>query len=132
MSDHDGIPFSVSGGGKPRVPAAEHEIVESDVPADLGKRLEKLINAGSVVLFMKGNALSPLCGFSANSVGILDQLGVDYKTFNILSDESVRQGLKEYSNWPTYPQLYVKGKLVGGNDILMELYESGELQEMVK
>ena len=78
---------------------------------------------------MKGNAQMPQCGFSANSVAILKQLGVSFKTFNILNDQDIRQGLKEYSNWPTYPQLYICGKLIGGNDILTEMYHSGELKE---
>ena len=81
---------------------------------------------------MKGNASAPQCGFSANSIAILKQIGVPFKTFNILNDPEVRQGLKEFSNWPTYPQLYVNGKLIGGNDIVTEMYQSGELQEYLK
>lgn len=81
---------------------------------------------------MKGNAQMPMCGFSANSVAILKNLGVGFKTFNILNDPEIRQGLKEYSNWPTYPQLYVNGQLLGGNDIITEMYQNGELQEFLK
>ncbi len=105
----------------------------SEITVDAGElkeRIEALLGSAPVVLFMKGNPLMPQCGFSANAVGILNQLGKEFKTFDILKDPEIRQGLKEYSNWPTYPQLYIKGKLVGGNDILMEMYETGDLQEM--
>jgi monothiol glutaredoxin len=81
---------------------------------------------------MKGNANAPQCGFSARVVEVLNHQGVDFKTFDILSDGEIRQGLKEYSNWPTYPQLYIKGKLIGGCDIVMELAESGELASVIK
>ena len=73
----------------------------------------------------------PMCGFSANVISILNAMNSSYKTFNILEDMDIRQGLKEYSNWPTYPQLYVKGKLIGGNDIIMEMYEDGELGDVL-
>jgi monothiol glutaredoxin len=108
------------------------EIPEADKNLDLKAQIEALINSSKVVLFMKGNAEMPMCGFSANSVAILRQLGVPFKTFNILNDPEIRQGLKEYSNWPTYPQLYVKGQLIGGNDILTAMYQSGELQQFIK
>lgn len=81
---------------------------------------------------MKGNAEMPQCGFSANSISILKNLGVSFSTFNILNDPEIRQGLKEYSNWPTYPQLYVKGQLLGGNDVITEMFKNGELQEFLK
>jgi monothiol glutaredoxin len=108
------------------------EITEADKSLEMKPQIEKLLKSSKVVLFMKGNAASPMCGFSANSVAILKQLGVGFKTFNILNDPEIRQGLKEYSNWPTYPQLYVNGKLVGGNDIITEMYQSGELQDYLK
>lgn len=108
------------------------EIVTADKNLDLKKQIENLINSSKVVLFMKGNAEMPMCGFSANSVAILKNVGVSFKTFNILNDPDIRQGLKEYSNWPTYPQLYINGQLIGGNDILTEMYKSGELQEFLK
>lgn len=107
------------------------EIV-SDKNQNLTAQIEKLLAEGKVVLFMKGNADMPQCGFSANSVAILKHLGVAFKTFNILNDPEVRQGLKEYSNWPTYPQLYINGKLIGGNDVITEMYQSGDLQEYLK
>ncbi len=108
------------------------EISATDKNVDLKIQIEKLLNSTKVVLFMKGNADMPQCGFSANSVAILKHLGVSFNTFNILNDPEIRQGLKEYSNWPTYPQLYVKGQLIGGNDVITEMYKNGELQEYLK
>lgn len=106
--------------------------ISSDKSQDLKAQIETLLQSSKVVLFMKGNSEMPQCGFSANTVAILKQLGVGFSTFNILNDPDVRQGLKEYSNWPTYPQLYVNGKLIGGNDIVTEMYQSGELQDYLK
>jgi len=94
---------------------------------DLNTRLKGLINQSPVVLFMKGDPTTPRCGFSKTTVAILNETGVPYTTFDILSDQDVRQGLKTYSNWPTYPQLYVKGELMGGLDIIKEMKENGEL-----
>lgn len=108
------------------------EIEAEDKTADLKDQIEKLLNSSKVVLFMKGNADMPMCGFSANTVSILRNLGVSFNTFNILNDPEIRQGLKEYSNWPTYPQLYVKGQLIGGNDVITEMFKNGELQEFLK
>jgi monothiol glutaredoxin len=108
------------------------EISATDKNADIKIQIENLLNSTKVVLFMKGNADMPQCGFSANSVAILKNLGVSFNTFNILNDPEIRQGLKEYSNWPTYPQLYVKGQLIGGNDVITEMYKNGELQEYLK
>lgn len=108
------------------------EIETADKSKDLKGQIEGLLNSSKIVLFMKGNAQMPQCGFSANTVAILKHLAVPFKTFNILNDADIRQGLKEYSNWPTYPQLYVNGKLIGGNDIVTEMYQSGELQEYLK
>uniref|UniRef100_A0A3B3DW59 Glutaredoxin 3 n=2 Tax=Oryzias melastigma TaxID=30732 RepID=A0A3B3DW59_ORYME len=95
---------------------------------DLNQRLKKLINAAPCMLFMKGSTQEPRCGFSRQMVALLKEHSVQFSTFDILSDEEVRQGLKAYSNWPTYPQLYVNGELVGGLDIVKELAESGELE----
>ena len=108
------------------------EIETADKSKDLSEQIQGLLTSSKVVLFMKGNTQMPQCGFSANSVAILKHLGVPFKTFNILNDPEIRQGLKEFSNWPTYPQLYVNGKLLGGNDIITEMYQSGELQEYLK
>jgi monothiol glutaredoxin len=92
------------------------------------ERIKSTIEGNKVVLFMKGSKHFPQCGFSAHVVGILKEHAVDFRDVNILTDPELRQGLKEYSNWPTYPQLYVDGKLVGGADIVSSLHESGELQ----
>jgi monothiol glutaredoxin len=109
-----------------------NEIASKDKSLDLRSQIETLLNSSKVVLFMKGNAQAPQCGFSANSIAILKNLGVSFNTFNILNDPEIRQGLKEYSNWPTYPQLYIKGQLIGGNDVITEMYKNGELQEFLK
>ena len=98
--------------------------------SDAQTRIDQLVKSNDVVLFMKGNASFPQCGFSGRAIQILKACGVDTKgiqTVNVLEDDEVRQGIKEYSNWPTIPQLYVKGEFIGGSDIMMEMYESGEL-----
>ena len=94
-------------------------------------RIEQLIKANDVVLFMKGTALFPQCGFSSRAVAILDHLGVPFETVDVLADQEIRAGIKDYADWPTIPQLYVKGEFVGGSDIMMEMFESGELQQLV-
>ncbi|MEL7418704.1 MAG: Grx4 family monothiol glutaredoxin, partial [Cyanobacteria bacterium J06555_3] len=91
-------------------------------------KIEQLVNENKIVVFMKGSKLMPQCGFSNNVVQILNTLGVPYETVDILADSEVRQGIKEYSNWPTIPQIYLNGEFVGGSDIAIELYQSGELQ----
>ena len=96
---------------------------------DLRSKLEDLIRSGDVVLFMKGTKQFPACGFSNAVVQILKKEGVAFETINILADAEVRQGLKEYSNWPTFPQLYVRGRFVGGCDIVTEMHQSGELSK---
>ena len=98
------------------------------------QRIDQLVKNSDVLLFMKGNASFPQCGFSGRAIQILKACGVDPKavtTVNVLEDEEIRQGIKEYSNWPTIPQLYVKGVFVGGSDIMMEMYQSGELQQVL-
>ena len=89
------------------------------------------VSSNTVVLYMKGDKDFPMCGFSARAVQILNAVGVDYVTRNVLEDETLRQAIKDFSDWPTIPQLYVKGEFVGGSDIMMELYQSGELQGML-
>ena len=95
-------------------------------------RIDAAVKANDVVLFMKGTPLFPQCGFSSREVAILDHLGVEYASVDVLQDQGVRQGIKEFSDWPTIPQLYVNGEFVGGSDILMEMYRSGELQKMLQ
>jgi monothiol glutaredoxin len=102
--------------------------------SDAQQRIEQLVKENDVLLFMKGDANFPMCGFSGRAIQILKACGVDpknVKTVNVLDDEGIRQGIKEYSNWPTIPQLYVKGEFVGGSDIMMEMYQSGELQQVL-
>jgi monothiol glutaredoxin len=100
--------------------------------SDVQQRIDELVKNNRVVLFMKGTAQFPQCGFSGRAVQILKACGVtDMKTVNVLEDGDVRQGIKDYANWPTIPQLYVNGEFIGGSDILMEMYESGELQPLL-
>jgi monothiol glutaredoxin len=94
-------------------------------------RIDAAVKANDVVLFMKGTPLFPQCGFSSRAVAILDHLGVEYASVDVLQDQGVRQGIKAYSDWPTIPQLYVKGEFIGGSDIMMEMYEAGELGELM-
>lgn len=95
------------------------------------KQIENDIKNNKVVLYMKGNANQPMCGFSARAVGVLQQYNVPFKDVNVLDDESIRQGIKEFSEWPTIPQLYINGEFVGGSDIMMEMHESGELKKLL-
>ncbi len=100
--------------------------------SDVQQRIDDLVKSNRVVLFMKGTAQFPMCGFSGRAIQILKACGLspaDIKTFNVLEDEAVRQGIKDYASWPTIPQLYINGEFVGGSDIMMEMYESGELQQ---
>jgi monothiol glutaredoxin len=103
----------------------------SEISPDSQGRIAEMVKANEIVLFMKGTPLFPQCGFSSRAIAILDRLGAQYETVDVLQDPEVRQGIKEYSDWPTVPQLYVKGEFVGGSDIMMEMFESGELQELV-
>jgi monothiol glutaredoxin len=99
--------------------------------SDVNHRIGEIVNSDDVVLFMKGTPLFPQCGFSSRAVAILDHLGVAYGSVDVLQDQEVRQGIKSYSEWPTIPQLYVKGEFVGGSDIMMEMFEAGELEQLM-
>ena len=102
--------------------------------SDAQQRIDELVKSNDILLFMKGNASFPMCGFSGRAIQILKAVGVDtraLKTVNVLEDDGIRQGIKEYSQWPTIPQLYVNGEFIGGSDIMMEMYESGELQQLL-
>ena len=97
---------------------------------DTTARIDSIVKAHPVVLFMKGSALFPQCGFSSRAVAILQHLNVEFEAVDVLQDQGIRQGIKAYSDWPTIPQLYANGEFVGGSDIMMEMYESGELQQV--
>ena len=102
--------------------------------SDTQQRIDGLVKSSDILLFMKGSASFPMCGFSGRAIQILKACGVDPKsvvTVNVLEDDEIRQGIKEYSNWPTIPQLYVKGEFIGGSDIMSEMFESGELQNII-
>lgn len=102
--------------------------------SDVQQRIDELVKSSPVLLFMKGNASFPQCGFSGRAVQVLKACGVepkDIRTVNVLEDDGIRQGIKEYSNWPTIPQLYINGEFIGGSDIMAQMYESGELQELL-
>ena len=99
--------------------------------SDTKSKIESLLNENKIVLFMKGTQQFPMCGFSARATAILQDIGVEFKDVNVLEDEDIRNGIKEYGNWPTIPQLYVNKKLVGGSDIMMEMHQAGELQTLI-
>lgn len=95
-------------------------------------KIKQQVSENAIVLYMKGNANMPMCGFSARAVNLLKSCQAEFATVDVLQDEEIRQGIKVYSNWPTIPQLYVKGEFIGGSDIMTEMYESGELQTLIK
>jgi len=99
--------------------------------SDVNARIGEIVNSNDIVLFMKGTPLFPQCGFSSRAIAILEHLAVPYETVDVLQDMEIRQGIKGYSEWPTIPQLYIKGEFVGGSDIMMEMYEAGELHQLI-
>lgn len=99
--------------------------------SEIQEKIKKTIETHPVILFMKGSKLMPVCGFSGKVVEILNQMGIEFETRDVLQDEELRQGIKEYSNWPTIPQLYVEGKFIGGCDIVVQLYEEGKLEDIL-
>lgn len=127
MSDQRTNPFKIT---EPLRGGAE--IVEEDGFAPAVERVERMVRSADVFVFMKGHPQQPMCGFSANTVAILDALGVSYSTFDVLADERVRTAAKEYAQWPTFPQVWIRGELVGGNDIVSEMFATGELAAMVE
>jgi monothiol glutaredoxin len=121
-------------GGRPRPVCRITSVVSNPfcqpTMNDVQQRIDDLVKTNRVVLFMKGTAQFPMCGFSGRAIQILKACGVnDLKTVNVLEDDSIRQGIKDYANWPTIPQLYVNGEFVGGSDIMTEMYQAGELQQ---
>ncbi len=99
--------------------------------SDPKARIDEMVKGNDVFLFMKGTPDMPQCGFSMRAIAILNHLGANYGSFNVLSDMQIRQGIKDYANWPTIPQLYVRGEFVGGSDIMMEMFENGELADVI-
>ena len=99
--------------------------------SDTNTRITEIVSANDVVLFMKGTPLFPQCGFSSRAISILEHLGIVYDSVDVLQDAEIRSGIKEFSDWPTVPQLYVKGEFLGGSDIMMEMYEAGELEQLM-
>ena len=114
------------------VASVESEQIMDDPSLPPAERVVKLVDSSDLFVFMKGNPHQPMCGFSANTVAMLESLGVAYGTFDILSDESVRSAAKVHAQWPTFPQVYLNGELIGGNDIVSELFVSGELAQLVE
>lgn len=129
MSDRN--PFHIAGGA-PEQSMLGAPVSETDTSAPAADRVKDLIGTSDVFLFMKGVPAEPMCGFSANAVAMLESLDVPYGTFDVLSDESIRQAAKEVAQWPTFPQLWVRGELIGGNDIMMEMLSTGELADVVR
>ncbi len=124
-----GSPFRIVGGDQPQ--DGRSAVVQELTPV-LKDRLDRLVQSSDVFMLMKGTPQHPLCGFSANAVALLNKHGVEFSSFDVLSDEEVRAAAKLYSDWPTFPQIFVRGELVGGHDILLELVESGELDELLE
>jgi len=117
-----------------RLPDPTAHFKEYAMSDNTQQRIDALVKSSDILLFMKGSASFPMCGFSGRAIQVLKACGVDPKsvvTVNVLEDDAIRQGIKEYSNWPTIPQLYVKGEFIGGSDIMMEMYESGELKQVL-
>ena len=107
-------------------------IKEIAMTPELKARIDKIVTENKIMVFMKGTKLMPMCGFSNNVVQILNQLGVAFETCDVLEDPEIRQGIKDYSSWPTIPQVYINGEFIGGSDVVIELYNKGELQQKVE
>jgi monothiol glutaredoxin len=129
MEDKKPSPFRIAQPEASAAGASSSSADEASLPAR--DRVAGLVRSAPVFVFMKGNPTQPMCGFSANTVAMLNHLGVDYSTFDVLSDESIRSAAKEYAQWPTFPQVWVEGELIGGNDIVSEMFASGELAELL-
>ena len=99
---------------------------------EIKNRIEELVNSNTIFIFIKGNKLMPQCGFSNNVVQIFNTLGATFETFDVLSDPEIREGIKEYSDWPTIPQVYINGEFAGGSDLMIEMYQNGELQQQLE
>ena len=122
-------PFKISAGPEPEQ-GHGRPITDFDQNLDPAHRLRSMVESSEIFLLIKGTPQRPQCGFSANTVAIIETLGIPYRTFDVLSDESIRVAAKDFSAWPTFPQIFLKGEFIGGNDILMEMYDAGELEEL--
>lgn len=130
MSDTKPSPFRIATPDR-SAPAADQTPGAGDARSPLD-RVESMVRSSDIFVFLKGSPDHPMCGFSANTVAMLDSVGARYATFDVLSDDAIRSAAKEYAQWPTFPQVWVRGELVGGNDIIAELHASGELATMVE
>ncbi len=130
MHRSDDNPFNITATPEPDE-GLGRPVAEVDPDAGPTDRISSMVTSSDIFVLIKGTPQRPLCGFSANAVAVMDSLGVPYRTFDVLSDESIRDAAKTFAGWPTFPQVYVKGEFIGGNDILMEMYDAGEFQELV-
>ncbi len=124
-------PFNIAATPEP-TEGRGRSMTEADSLADPAERVRAMVGSADVFLLIKGTPQRPLCGFSANTVAVMDALDVSYRTFDVLSDEVIRDAAKQFAGWPTFPQVYVRGEFIGGNDIVTEMYHEGELHELVK
>jgi len=132
MDNRGENPFKLVGVAQPQ-PAPAQPVAEGQPgTASQIARVEGLVGSADIFLFIKGTPRQPMCGFSANTVALMDSMGVRYRTFDVLSDESVRAAAKQFAGWPTFPQVFVRGEFIGGNDIITEMAVSGELRELVE
>ena len=123
-------PFNITATSEPES-GLGRPISEADSSAVPNDRIQSMVDSSKVFLLIKGTPQRPLCGFSANTIAVIESFGVPYQTFDVLSDESIRDAAKRFAGWPTFPQIYVNGEFVGGNDILMDMYEAGELEKLI-
>jgi monothiol glutaredoxin len=130
MNRSDDNPFKITATPE-RSAQLGQPVADSGPGLDPVERVRTMVNSSEIFMLIKGTPQQPLCGFSANTVALMESLGVPYRTFDVLSDETIRAAAKGFAGWPTFPQVYVRGEFIGGNDILMEMHNAGELQELV-
>ena len=130
MAEHQENPFRIAASRSPV--AGGMPVQEEDASAAPLERIDRMVKSSEIFLFIKGTPNQPMCGFSANTVALMDHLGVSYRTFDVLTDDAIRAGVKEYSNWPTFPQVYVRGEFIGGNDIVTDMFHSGDLRRSIE
>jgi monothiol glutaredoxin len=130
MGENHGSPFRIAATDPPAT--GGFPVHEEDTTAEPLDRIDRMVRSSDIFLFIKGTPEQPMCGFSANTVAVMNHLGVSYRTFNVLADDAIRAAAKEYSSWPTFPQVYVRGEFVGGNDIVTDMFYSGELKRTIE